>query len=759
MRRRTCVDSTAIFDDALPARSARASSPTETAPGETANRLIQSIIARLGSEDPDELSDLRRRLQHSAARATLAGAEVHVGLERALGDLLEPAMTLADPPLPSDRRSPSRERRELARLARRIACTLEQLLAAPGEARIERSSLALRYARVDLAARARAVCAAFAAAAEERKIAFHLDAPPALMADVDTGAIEIVLATLLFSAFKHAPVNGHIECSLREDRELDAVLVRVADSGPPVCVEHIEALFDRTRQFDRNVPCDLGTVRLGLGVARNLVELHGGTLVLEKPLALEGSEGAVFRAAVPRRAPKGAAVTREAPRVGRLAARVAEVAARELDIEHALDGRLVERGERPLVLIVEDSAAIQRILVGELEPEHATVSAFDAESGLERAIQLSPDLIITDVTLPGSMDGGALISALQADRALSHVPVLVLTGTSDPQRLVQLLENGARDLLRKPFLLAELRARVHNLLESKRTRDVLGATVGQQAKNLVDLANEVSARQRELTRALAELELARARAERASQTKTNFLRMMSHELKTPLAALTLQMRIVERDLGPPSAKVRVGLDRMARSSRRMLHLVDTVLEWARIEGGSCQLTVTYFDLFALVSEVVHELRDLALQKGIDLVLHPAAGLAPLASDRRLVQLLALDLIGRAVRITDGGQIDVAVGCRHERQLLSVRDGSPPLDETQFEQLLDPLAFATDLVREGGSGSGLELRVMRDLASALDGQIRLHHTEGPGNTVVAELPPLCSDRTTARMQSIAAREGP
>lgn len=719
---------------------------------------MDALLARLRVEDPDEIWAPHRRLRRIAARATASGEGPHAELARALGDVLPAATELAL--ARASRSARGRERRELTRLAWRIACTLEQLLPSADGATIARDSLALHYARVDLAALARAASAAFARAASEQGIALHVDAPPVLMAELDVGAVETVLATLLFGAFKHTPARGRIECSLREDAQLDSIVVRVADSGPPVRGEEVEALFDGARRLDRSVPCDLGAVRLGLGTARTLVELHGGTLAVEESGPRESGHravhaaGAVFRACLPRRAPRGACVRRGASSLGQLAAQVAEAAARELVMERGLEHRCAARGARPLVLVVEDSAALQRMIVQELEPEHATASAFDARTGLERAAELRPDLIITDLGLPGEMNGAALIAALRADATLAHVPVLVVTGASDPRSLVGVLESGARDLLRKPFLIAELRARVRTLIEAKQARDVLASTIGRQATGLVEMATEIGARQRELAQALSDLEQARVFAERASQTKTNFLRMMSHELRTPLAALTLQQRILERDLDPPAPRVRRGLEAMARSGRRMLHLVDTVLEWAQIDSGGRQLEITRFDPCAIAAEVVRDLSDLAEKKGLALELDASPGVPPIASDRRLVGLLVGGLVGRAVRITEAGRVEIAVRARGARTVLAVRDAGASMREERFQHLLDPLASTGDLIREEGSGSGLELHVLRDFAHALDGSLRLEPDAREGNCVIAELPSLSRERTTARMKRSA-----
>ncbi len=222
---------------------------------------------------------------------------------------------------------------------------------------------------------------------------------------------------------------------------------------------------------------------------------------------------------------------------------------------------------------------------------------------------------------------------------------------------------------------------------------------------------------------IAELERARHAAELASRIKSNLLRVMSHELKTPITALQLNVRVLEEEPEVQgSARLKEGLGRVARSARRLAHLVDAALYWARAESGRCTLQLAPVSLAALVDDVRAELADYAAQKGLalDATLH---ALPALCNARRLARLLVYILTERAVQVTHSGEVAVVIGCQDGYQRVTVSDGGPLIGRDEEKILFDPLP-ADDLHQRSGSGSGLGLYVVSDLARAIFGEVAL-----------------------------------
>ncbi|MEZ4272168.1 MAG: HAMP domain-containing sensor histidine kinase [Myxococcota bacterium] len=259
---------------------------------------------------------------------------------------------------------------------------------------------------------------------------------------------------------------------------------------------------------------------------------------------------------------------------------------------------------------------------------------------------------------------------------------------------------------------------------------------------MVRLADEVAEGTRKLEAALSKLRTSQQEAERASRVKSSFLRMMSHELKTPLAAIQLHLHILERDAGDNlSSSMRQSVMRIGRSNHRLLNLIDTCIEWARVESGRCRPECESFDFCTVVTSVAESFSSLAEEKAIQLEILSTGTTPFLVSDRRIVQLLVLNLVGYAVQNTTRGTVRIVLKSTVGVQHLSVSDGAPPIPIDKREAILSPLQADDGPRSMAGSGSGLGLHVIRDIARAIGGDVELRVVEETGNTFVLVLPDL------------------
>lgn len=160
-----------------------------------------------------------------------------------------------------------------------------------------------------------------------------------------------------------------------------------------------------------------------------------------------------------------------------------------------------------------------------LSPELSVAVASGGREGLERAVALRPDLVLTDLMMAGGT-GEELLRGIRARPELDGVPVVVLTAKADDELRVRLLRSGAQDHVMKPFSASELRARVMVHVTSKRAADFLRRELDSQAHDLETLVLEVAARRRELEAALDATRIARDEADRASRVKSNFLALV-----------------------------------------------------------------------------------------------------------------------------------------------------------------------------------------------------------------------------------------
>jgi signal transduction histidine kinase len=366
------------------------------------------------------------------------------------------------------------------------------------------------------------------------------------------------------------------------------------------------------------------------------------------------------------------------------------------------------RDPRPTILLVGTNRRLQRALHDCLTPAFACLSARNNHlAGVKQLPTLAPDLIVIDAS-HRDMDPTRTLEALRGLHDTRKAAMLVLDSPATPAACARWLDAGADDVVRMPFLAPELLARVRNLLAA---------------------------------RALAtELAEARQAADQALSVKHDFLCVMSHELKTPLATILLQLNAIKRDLeGAPSREVLAGLDRIWRSSRRMHHLAETMLAWARLDGGSPELSMERFDLSAVASSIAAEFRTHAAQKSITLELRSPPGGIQVCGVERLVHLVVHDMLSRAVQVTPSGSVEIAVGGAQNETWVSVRDGGEPLSPEELRMLFDPFRSTAQVHQRGGAGSGLELHAVRDIARAFRGELALRPSPGPGNTLVLTLP--------------------
>ncbi len=603
------------------------------------------------------------------------------------------------------------------------------------------ASLDVAYRRLDVAKLVRHVMEAFRPLHTARDVRVELVTPNELRVEADARKLEVAVVCLVFEATKHATRGGWIRVELAEGG--DDWTLGTADDGTPPDAANEKAILRRSGEIERGTVTWVNEVPIALGAVHDLVALHGGTT------RLTDDERSRVVVTMPRRAPRGLPVGEENPLPTSLVQNAVEAAREQLNEEVRLEERALDRRGRPLVLIVEDSRAIQRVLVESLEPEFATISAFDGTGGLSLAMRERPDLIVLDLVLP-AMDGNELVRKIRDAHDLDDVPLLVLTASSDEERLTRLLEGPVQDVVKKPFNRAEVRARIRNLLAEKRTRDLLNQTIGKHETDLVRLAEQVAAQQEALRKA-------HQAAQTANRVKRGFLRTMSHELRTPITAMEIQMTIFQRDPESiPNEAARVGLARLARSTRRLRWLIDTVMAWARIEGGRYEVAVSQIDLAELAQEVERDLREFADLKDVRIDCDVPVG-SVIWSDRGLVRLVLLNLVSRAVQTTSRGEVCVRAVTNGDRAVIGVRDGAPHISRKREEHLFDPFKTADSQRWQTGSGSGLDLHIVWDIAHAVDGTVALKRDRKPGNLLVFTLPQLSRGRTTATFTRLGEGE--
>lgn len=366
-----------------------------------------------------------------------------------------------------------RERARLETVRRNARSLLQQVNDLLDLARIDADKMPLAYVQLNLPGLLQEIAAGFATSAEEQSIAFQMDSPTELMADVDRAKFVRVVANLLSNAFKFTPAGGRIRCSLHRVSN-ERLLLSVQDNGPGVPAEQKERIFARFAQASSDVS-SYGS-GLGLNIVKEFVELHLGTVVV---LDAAGG-GAIFQVEMPIRAPHGTFVREfsedATPTLTPLPDSSASVAPAPVTYRSGL----------PHILVVEDNQDLLHFLHDVLVDHYNVSLAVNGAAAMAAVLSHPPDLIITDLMMP-QVDGMQLIRELRSMAQFHHIPAIVLTARSDDSLRSNLLEEFVQDYLTKPFSPQELRARVHNLITVKRSVELLQGELASQASDVGEL--------------------------------------------------------------------------------------------------------------------------------------------------------------------------------------------------------------------------------------------------------------------------------
>jgi signal transduction histidine kinase/PAS domain-containing protein len=241
-------------------------------------------------------------------------------------------------------------------------------------------------------------------------------------------------------------------------------------------------------------------------------------------------------------------------------------------------------------------------------------------------------------------------------------------------------------------------------------------------------------------------ERARAEAEAASRTKSQFLATMSHELRTPLNAIGGYAELMEMGIrGPVTAQQREDLERIQRSQKHLLGLINEVLNYARLETGTVSYQLADVGVFGALAEVESLILPQVRAKALVLVSGGCGPALAVRADAEKLRQVLLNLLSNAVKFTDGGGT-ITLGCRPrdatgERDLveITVSDTGVGIPADKLEAIFEPFVQVGRALNSPGEGTGLGLAISRDLARGMGGELRVQSVVGEGSTFTLTLP--------------------
>ena len=274
-----------------------------------------------------------------------------------------------------------------------------------------------------------------------------------------------------------------------------------------------------------------------------------------------------------------------------------------------------------------------------------------------------------------------------------------------------------------------------------------GELIGYQSANLdVTEQKRVDEQLRHLNESLEDLVVERtAEAVHASQAKSEFLANMSHEFRTPLnSVIGFSDVLLSGSQGELNENQQRELEMIHAAGKRMLTLVNDILDISKIEAGGIDIELGEMNLNECCSEAVEQMRLQAEEKGIELRFIPCAhecarcGLTMM--DRGKFMQVLLNLLSNAVKFTDDGSVELQVDCKGTgKVLVRVADTGVGIDEDALERVFDEFEQASVTDAASPPGTGLGLSISRKLANLLGGDITVKSTPGSGSEFTLELP--------------------
>ena len=336
--------------------------------------------------------------------------------------------------------------------------------------RLEAGRVKPSYEPTDLPAFTSEIASAFEAAVQRAGLSLVVDCPPLPeLTYVDREMWSKIVLNLISNALKFT-FEGKVEVALHA-RGHDIAL-RVSDTGVGIAAQHLPRVFERFHRIEGTRARTHEGSGIGLALVHELAKLHGGSIEVESALGV----GSTFTVTLPQRLGHASKNQKDATRlhtaVSNAAAPFVEEALRWLPSEGKSGARTDESlstsatatAQKARILLADDNGDMREYLEWHLARHWHVEAVEDGLQALEAARANRPDLIVTDIMMPG-LDGFGLLRELRKDERTREIPVVMLSARSGEEAKVEGLQAGAEDYLTKPFSSRELIARVQTHLE------------------------------------------------------------------------------------------------------------------------------------------------------------------------------------------------------------------------------------------------------------------------------------------------------
>ena len=293
--------------------------------------------------------------------------------------------------------------------------------------------------------------------ARKKHISLNMnDKTAGLNIDFDQSMIDKVLFNLLSNAFKFTEENGTINITIDQDKEQENAIIEIEDNGIGMSTEDVEHAFD---VFYQGHSCTFKGTGLGLALSKELIKAHNGNIIINSK---KGS-GTCFTITLPFKQNKGLRAIKYNDDKN-----LKETHIYTTDVlPHNYEKVTTKTSENlASILIIEDNDDLNSFLSNRLEGSYEVLTAKDGNEGMNKAFDVVPDLIISDIIMPG-MSGLKLAEILKNDLRTSHIPIILLTAKTSIEDQIEGMKSFADLFISKPFNLKYLEESIVSLLRNR----------------------------------------------------------------------------------------------------------------------------------------------------------------------------------------------------------------------------------------------------------------------------------------------------
>ena len=385
--------------------------------------------------------------------------------------------------------------------------------------------------------------------------------------------------------------------------------------------------------------------------------------------------------------------------------------------------------DKATILVVDDSlvnlAALNEIL------EQQGFAVLLANSG-QRAITVAkenrPDLILLDVVMPG-WDGYETCTQIKANSKLSNIPILFISGLGDTQNKIKAFQAGAVDYVSKPFQNDELFARVTTHIELSKLRNNLEKEVENQTAQIRSL--------------MSALQLSYQKAHEGSVLKTQFLRNISHEFRTPMNIILGVTEEMVQDTPLNDEQTQMA-EEVLKSGKLLLSILDNMLRFAEQFSGELTQETTTFEIRELIGDCLNNITPAALNKKLSIHQILPDDLPTVKGNYDHLKEILNKFLENAIKFTPSGKIETKVNIVEDfgKQIelrFTVSDTGIGINLDQQERLFQAFSQGDGSTTREYGGLGMGLALAKLYCDNMGGELGVDSIVGKGSSFWFQVP--------------------